>query len=419
MADQLQQGPLVRVKKADGSFEMVPLSQVGKKKAAGPTLVSSKSAPQKSRKRKKPTIIPTKLPQKIRKKPTIIPAVVKKATETTSKSTHQLPAVKQEQHLATTAPVPDAFVDIAKAKKKRKRKPKKQTNEKKKSVKSVAVPEFKPSAPAKNKVQWKDDDHKSLLEESFDEVLGTYTPPGGTNNEAAERIIKQLTPEIQKTYGSKLGPIILSRLKDVRTEEQVHTQLTKPVDQGGLGMESGMAAQVIATVAMVGIEEPAEQEKPKQQAAPGQKKQMPIPAGRDIPYSFPKKSSTRQTSGTKAPMHDVVQTEPPAPLPTQTQGPVDIFGNMTLQELRLRHTDVSRAFADVQGEIQDLLKESYLVYEKAVTVWKQSPIMREYQKIIMESLNSRLSVEQVIHGENIAFTSQEFVAMVQLNQSLG
>lgn len=466
MADQAQQQePMVRVKKADGSFEMVPLSQVGKKaQAVAAPAEASMKMPRvvgnvsKKRKRKK------KLKESTERGSAFVPppspkqrkeAHIQKPTFTPPPSPRQRKekqvamAAVTSHELATTTPVADAFVDMAAAKVKDEKQAKQEplvANGASPSVQSVPMPPSPESTSVvsperQNAVQWSKEDHASPLEEPGHEVYGDHQAVSPATQQEVDRIFSALPKAMREDWGEKLRQLILARVKDVKTDDQLHQQLSRAAVDGGFGMNPGDAAQVIATIAMehdkdlpqaIVAKSPVEQVEPTTVAPAGvshgseqvperePKKDMPkIPLQtRDIPYEFPSAAKTiRQSAMGKSAVQDVLPPRPSAG--RSTQGPVDIAKNMTLRELRLRSSDPKVAFEDVRDEIHDLKKESYLQYEKAVAAWRCSPIMRNFQNVVMQALNNRMTIAEVLaqSGQEKTFTEEEFMEFVAINKT--
>jgi len=139
----------------------------------------------------------------------------------------------------------------------------------------------------------------------------------------------------------------------------------------------------------------------------------------DLPAEARAQAVVRSPSSVVKPMmHDI---QPPTYVGAKRSlGPVDEIGSFALADLR--HLDVTpqAAGSKLLQKFETLREESYLLYMEGVKAWRQSPLYRQYQDVLLRALTGRQTVSQVLSEsqEREAMKLPEWGAVVRVNQSL-
>jgi hypothetical protein len=273
----------------------------------------------------------------------------------------------------------------------------------------------KPSNVSSDTVQWGKDDHKSLLDDSFEEIQDAHVSAGGRHDQV-DKIISTVPGDVSEDVKRKLKPLVLSFLKDVRTQEQMHEYLVGK-GEGGLGLDARTAATIIAHVAMHKDEAPPV-------SAPDKQSEPTILAEKKLQFSagHPRtpnrvEKPTRQSLGTKSPMHDVV-TAPASGSVVRPTGPVGELAQFDLASLRRLGKTPQEQFAQVKERFDTLQKESYLQFMKGKKAWMTSPLFRMYQQLAITSLQRGTPVSTLLASQSDGLTPKELHALVMFNKQI-
>jgi len=112
----------------------------------------------------------------------------------------------------------------------------------------------------------------------------------------------------------------------------------------------------------------------------------------------------------KVPMHDVVSK-------TKIYGPLEEIQNFTLVDLRRLSTDVGEAVSRFQQKFINVKGESIILYLKVMDVWLKSPLYKEYISKISDSLSKGINLEKVLFDSK-GITLQEIKALAIMNKTL-
>jgi hypothetical protein len=334
-----------------------------------------------------------------------------------------LPVVQEHIELATTTPVVDAFVDAAAAK-----------LDKKEKNKQESTPQQKA-----NMVQWEDDDHISLLEDDTLEIeKKQHRPTTNHKQERVENILASLALDIPKEKQESVRSLILSRIKEVRNDDQVRAYVVRPIDKGGLGLPIEAAEALVAAIKGDNTPPPIKNKKISainEIPRINEKSKKLVVENNTVNTALPKQNQTRQSSGKKPLLHDIrpapVQqpvskkpaevVTPVIPTPTNIQtkttvGPVDELRNMDIVAFRRLAADSAQAIEIVTKKFDVLKKESYLLFMQARSAWFKSPLYKQYQELIATALRNRRSIESSVSKESHALTVKEFENLIILNK---
>ncbi len=285
-----------------------------------------------------------------------------------------------ENHLATSTPVKDFFVDKAMA----------------------AVPNT-----------WSKEDHASPLEE-FPPVQNTSSDLISPWEQEAEKVVQKLADHVPDSLHARLHSLVMSYQKGVRTKEQVVEYLERPLTEGGLELDE----DTISTVFDI-VESHVPKKTPPKPASSLPLPQKPSTKPQNSPFLFSPDGQMVATrpSVSKPVLHDVVMG------PTtgrQVVGPAEEMQFFTLVEWRRIPGSVSDRVARIQEKFETLKKDSFLLFLEARTSWYQSPLYREYQQLFLTALQSGASVESCLRGLNNdqTFTLEELNGIIEINRYL-
>lgn len=111
---------------------------------------------------------------------------------------------------------------------------------------------------------------------------------------------------------------------------------------------------------------------------------------------------------------DPVSAPPPR---TAVMGPVDEFAVISLTDFRRLSKQPAEAAKKLKEKFMTLQEESYLMFLEGVEAWKQSPLYKQYQGVLIGALESGQSLEQYLSSQK-EFTLADMEALAELNSSL-
>ncbi len=371
--------PTILIKKKDGTTERVPLSSLQKgseKKQTTNNTQGIKVEKQKIiTKTQEDTNIQASIPKALvpnasenivgEQSPTPRPKPPASALLKKKRSTSQanLPVAASPHELTNTTPVDDFFIGVAKAR------------------------------------AWGKDDHRSLLEEPLpvDVHATSAAPLPQSRYEDVQRIAEAVPFSIPEVLYSRLHALIQSRIKDIRSDEQVRTYAMREETHGGLGLNASEAQAVVDTIHSVLAVKQAKE-------IPGPRKTVmhtPLPSprrknvGHDalsarVPYAM----QSGQAKSTVS-LQDI---HPPKKA-SQAMGPVDEIRSMDLINFRRLSQDPNSAIEVLREKIDTIRKESYLEYIRTQDAWHQSPLYGMYLAHLRKALDSNQSLKDVLDSD--------------------
>jgi hypothetical protein len=381
MADQKPQ-PMVTVKKPDGTFVKVPLSEL-KKQTAPAQASKQQPAPIQHARQATP---PAQAAPKPASKPT--PAPVKPAEEKKPEPPRPAPVSPKPQLQIKQAPKPK---------------------------------------------QWTREDTKSPLEEkpfAKNPLAPTISQQRESQvDEAIKKLGFTVAPDIQ----NRLRSVIQLRLKDLRTEDETRETCQRPAREGGLdlsGQQADKLVRICDEILMGSVKENkaalpvVEKEELPSTAAPFNafvhKKQEPMPAqarkeqtmtnilGKEMPAETPFKISSQPA--VKPTMRDIAP--PPAEM-----GPVDEIKFISLVDFRRLSAKPDEAAKRLRQKLYNLQDESILLYMDALDAYHRSPLYVDYVKLVCASLANRKPLEAMTQDKN-RMQMSEIKALVEMEKGL-
>ncbi|HYE60342.1 MAG TPA: hypothetical protein VEA18_04120 [Candidatus Kapabacteria bacterium] len=281
-----------------------------------------------------------------------------------------------------------------------------------------------PRPMAKNVVQWSADDHKSPLDTSLHEDGAPVSQPvpSKTIDQRVVDIMNSIPFVVTPNVRGRLQSLLQSRVKEIRTDDQILHYFVRSEGDGGLGFTEEQAHQIIEKIHTViapkgfgsnRVLRPEKQqragEKITQPVRPTQNQRavplvnMPTPTRSILPGSVPQKTM----------VHDVF----PGGEAKQSVGPIDELRNLTVEEFRRLGASVQERKDRLEAKFRTLEQESYLLYLDAKDAWKGSPLYKEYQTIILSALKDGKTIQDVAL-EKRGMTFEDIQALISVGKSL-
>ena len=272
----------------------------------------------------------------------------------------------------------------------------------------------------------------------------------------AQQIIDELKISFERdVMATRFSNIVVSFLKEVRSEIETKIVLKRDPKIGGMGIEDEMVDKIIQalkkkhqspkiikntkvkdlTEELKLAQEPIDipgsipkpQPKPDLGARPlskdmSQEKQVltpkPYPVSQPKPDLGARPLSKPLVHQTPRPVKDL---SGPVEIRSRTLSPIDELRTFSLVDWR-RLGKTADAVTRIKDKINLLEEESLLKKAEGIKAWKESTINKLYLKIGEQAINSGSSIRDVIlsrqSNKEQTLTEEEFNAVVELNQSL-
>lgn len=322
----------------------------------------------------------------------------------------ELPMLVTDHSLANTTPVKEIFVNEAVYKKSEN----KEIKKKKERNDEVLL-------------KWSKDDHKSLLEENDEEIKKhhIYTTLPSLNAESVDNILSQLSFSVPEDLRGRLQSLVLSRIKDIRTNEQILECALKTKESGGLGFSSDQAQELVIVIKN-NFNDKSSRLKSKEDKIVVEKKV-------DLENFQPKISQNIKTQPVfngKKTLHDITP-------PTLNQnsvltndesnqnikksvGPIEELSTFDLRDWRRLSNNPAKAGEKLLEKFIILKKDSIILYFDGVEAWRKSPLYNMYKQIIADCVSSRQKIKDYLFNQdkNNTLSSEEFDELVKVNKNL-
>ncbi len=316
------------------------------------------------------------------------PPPVRMTKEKVERSPTDMLAETATHALSTTTPVAHAFVDAAAAK------------------------------------AWDKEDHSSPLEMSMhehEEVPDHLPALPEQHDEVLDEVLHSLSFQISEELHSRVKSLIQSRLKEIRTDDQIIAYGVRPAQQGGLGLKQE-EAKILLDAILNALHLPHQKRKKEEK-----RKQVkssipiapPIQTSQKAPVAnvAPRPRAVPLKSTGKPMVHDVQHPEPVTHM--QTVGPIDELRMFSLEDLRRLGTTPDAMYQKLLEKFTILQKESYLLYIDAVQAWYHSPLYRLYQSLLQQAINNEKPMKDIIQSQGKgSITMDEFLHIAELGKNI-
>ncbi len=284
------------------------------------------------------------------------------------------------------------------------------------------------------------------------EQVSTLPPPGqgSAPDELVASVLKNSSITVANELQDRVRSLILSRIKDVRTDEQFLSAAMTPTHRGGVGLSPDLAGALLKQVQGV---LPAPERKLRKpvvfsvptMTAPATLGTEKLPMSRnqelgirnqrlEIDGQNPVKidqgsiETMDQMSGINGRMsnvknlslkpilHDVT----PAVSAKVSVGPLEEFANFSLVDFRRLGATPDAAVSRLKEKFDIVKQESYLLFMQARDAWYQSPLYREYVRLVIDALRQGIRVPDMLAatGAKDRMTMEVFRGIVGVNTHL-
>lgn len=269
--------------------------------------------------------------------------------------------------------------------------------------------------------------------------LGPHKSVSGTTDSVTEEIVNAIVFLVPENQVERLRSLVLSRVKEIRTDADIRESVAKSIETGGLGLD-----ETKVNILMNAINHSLKKT-PVVAPLPSARHMMTSgPSIAPTPITLTKKPDAQKVISSliaedsatakikanlqqfgspqkfpalqkmetgKVIMHDVVR-------PQHTMGPIDELLACSLVDFR-RLGGNSKASADaLMNKFQMLKTESYLLFLQGRAAWYKSPLYEMYLHILEESLKQKKSVS-IILGQNVSgLTMSDIEEVARVSQSL-
>lgn len=268
-------------------------------------------------------------------------------------------------------------------------------------------------------------------------------------DEVVQKIGFSVSPDLQ----GRLKSLVLARLKDIKTEDDIKETLSRPVKSGGLGLENKQVDAVIrccrevlsAEITMSKTAEvpvlkgksngmalmveppelpmviPVSDTIKTKTNTPASAAALPVevqkPAKNDIVSKLINESIANEavfkigSQPLKQTMHDV---SAPAEI---EMGPVEEFKSVTVEEFRRLSSNPIEAAKRLHQKMSNLQDESFVWYLDGIHAYHQSPLYKEYMAAVAQSLAERKTLANVLNVKN-GIKLTEVMALIEMEEEL-
>jgi hypothetical protein len=227
-------------------------------------------------------------------------------------------------------------------------------------------------------------------------------------------------PETPAKLRQRLRDTINLYQKGVRGKLDTYGQLTRPIDEGGIGLSEKVADEIIdKVVSKMAIKTEGEK----------------VPLGkqeenRAIKFSQKLKEvhTVREESTSDYTSSPASVSVKPSRLVTDVKsypkvvGPIEELRILTLKDFRRFDSNTDKALKIIEQKLQLLKDDSYEDYVKGVNAWRQSPMYQQYIKLVEESLHSGRQLSETVatsrQKDLESLSWNEFVALRNFNSIL-
>lgn len=267
-------------------------------------------------------------------------------------------------------------------------------------------------------------DFKTPLEDALPSSNNPRLPNDSVKIEQAQKLIASLSFNVPVDLKDRLQSAALLFLKDVRSKAQTQDLLSRPVRAGGLDLSSENIKEFFNKasgkfVAATTTELAKEGELELATTTPFN----PFVHGKLPPLDNLKPKTSTKTNLEKAifelqsqptkkvRMNDVIGTE-------KIYGPVEEIKNFSLVDLRRLSSSTEDAVKRLEQKFINIKTESVILYFQALAAWQKSPLHLEYINALVKSLKDNLSLEKILQSDPNGLKLSEANFLIKMGESL-
>lgn len=231
-------------------------------------------------------------------------------------------------------------------------------------------------------------------------------------DELANEVIKVSGVRVPAELASRARSLVISRVKDVRTDDQFLSTAMAPSDRGGLALYLPDAEKLLRAVTAILPTPERKMPKPKVFAVPT------APKAEVSPPPLPTPPLAARGGGEERPVvRDVVL--PPVAV-SESVGPVDELGRFTLADFRRLGATPDAAASRIREKFESLKSESYLLFMQARDAWRRSPVVMAAMNAVAEALRQKVRLADLLAATpgKERMTMEVFSAVIQINKSI-
>jgi len=263
-------------------------------------------------------------------------------------------------------------------------------------------------------------DFGSLLEEKLDSLkTKSVSKLSDDRQNQVDKIIARLSFGVPNDYINRLRSIVQLYLKEVRTKDQTRETSLRSIKDGGLGITSIQADELINIIdkqrdftlpAVESENDPVLYKantpavstpfnsflsEPKKQKLEKEKKINDIlkPNKKNIDEPFKLNNNVLRAKKT------VVDISAPKKN-DQVYGPLEEIASFSLLDLRRLSPDFAESVSRFKQKFVNLKEESIILFFKAKNAWKKSPLYKDYMNAVLSTLSKQTNLKDYLLASN-------------------
>ncbi|TSC84680.1 MAG: Uncharacterized protein G01um101413_64 [Parcubacteria group bacterium Gr01-1014_13] len=262
-----------------------------------------------------------------------------------------------------------------------------------------------------------------------------------------EEVMAELGFSVIPEVLGRLKSLVLARLKDIKSEDETRELLARSIKNGGLGLTEQQIEKIIKSCREVdGGESEKAAEVPVLKGKSNmslmvEPPELPAVPSSVAPLPYNKINSFKPTPAVSAAQKQEVisklvsssmASEPVFKLDTKPSmkqsmqdvsastvemGPVEEIKSMTLTDFRRLSSNPEEAAKRLQQKMFNLQEESFVWYLEALEAYHVSPLYTEYMQAVCQSLAERKSLANVLSMKN-SIKLNEAMALIEMEKGL-
>jgi hypothetical protein len=257
-----------------------------------------------------------------------------------------------------------------------------------------------------------------------------------------EEVMVELGFSVAPEVSGRLKSLVLARLKDIKSEDETRELLARSIKNGGLGLTEQQVEKIIKSCQKAeggGVQKEVEVPvlKGKMSTAPvignsfsatlqNLESELELPAPKARPSVSPKQevvSKIVSSSMANEPVFKIdtrpaiKQSMQDVSASTVEMGPVEEIKSMTLTDFRRLSGNPDEAAKRLQQKMFNLQEESFVWYLEALAAYHTSPLYTEYMQAVCQSLVERKSLANVLSMKN-SIKLNEAMALIEMEKGL-
>lgn len=268
-------------------------------------------------------------------------------------------------------------------------------------------------------------DFKNPLEDALPNNNNPRLPNDSVKTEQAKKLISSLSFKVTPDLNERLLSAALLFLKDIRSKNQTQDILSRPVRAGGLDLSADNIKEffdkALSKTSLALSESHSLMKEGELELATA------APFNAFIHDKLPPLASSSTTTVRtnlekdifglqsqpvkKIRMNDVLGTE-------KIYGPVEEINNFSLVDLRRLSSSSEDAVSRLEQKFINIKTESVILYFQALSAWQKSPLYLDYINALVKSLKENLSLEKVLQINANGLKLAEINLLIKMGENL-